>query len=225
MNTTEHKKLLQTVRSHLQGMAANDSSYNDCVRALNYIVERVHTGTRKDGVTPESYHQLSILGFLLTQHKNLINPRAVYMAAILHDVIEDYPELISEVALMFPDDIVYAIRLSKVRNGADVPYDLYFSEMAECPVCSVVKLADRIHNASTMAGVFSFEKTRKYLDEIIKYFLPMAKTARRNFPQQAAFYELSKSILSMKVANHSFYLDLIEEKGQKHQKSDLAVGM
>ena len=217
MNTTGHQKLLQTIRAQLTAMAKDDHAhpdkeepgYADCVRALNFA-ESVHTGVRKDGKTPEFYHQVSILAYLMTQHRNLEDPRSVYVAAILHDTTEDYPELEAQVAAMFPKDIANITGLSKVRKGQIVPYTVYFSEMAHNPVTSVVKLVDRMHNVSTMPGVFKPEKMRKYIDEIVKHFLPMAKAARRNFPQQDAFYELAKSELSRKVASHTYFLNEID---------------
>ena len=209
MNTVEHQKLLQVIRSQLMGMAQNDVRYNDCIRALNYAV-KIHTGLRKDGVTPEFYHQLNILGFLMTQHKNLIDPASTYIAAILHDTPEDYAERSAEIKTLFPLDWPYAERLSKIRNGEKISYKVYFGEMAACHVCSPVKLVDRIHNISTMPGVFSAEKMRKYIEEVKVYFLPMAKTARKHFPAQNNFYELAKSMLSMKVASYSYFLGEIE---------------
>lgn len=211
MNTTEHQKLLQTIRAQLTAMAKEDPEYADCVKALNFA-ENVHTGVRKDGKTPELYHQVSILAYLLTQHRNLEDPRSVYVAAILHDTTEDYPELEAQVAAMFPKDIANINGLSKVRKGQLVPYSVYFGEMGHNAVTSVVKLVDRMHNVSTMPGVFKPEKMRKYIVEIQKYFLPMAKAARRNFPQQDAFYELAKSELSRKVASHTYFLDEIDRR-------------
>ena len=209
MNTVEHQKLLHVIRSQLMGMAQNDERYNDCIRALNYAL-KIHTGLRKDGVTPEFYHQLNILGFLITQHKNLIDPASTYIAAILHDTPEDYAEHSAEIKTLFPLDYANAERLSKIRNGEKIPLKTYFSEMAGCPVCSAVKLVDRIHNISTMPGVFSAQKMRKYIEEVKINFLPMAKAARQRFPAQNNFYELAKSMLSMKVASYSYFLDEIE---------------
>lgn len=221
MNTVEHKKLLQVIRSQLMGMAQNDVRFNDCIRALNYAVN-IHTGLRKDGVTPEFYHQLNILGFLITQHKNLMDPASTYIAAILHDTPEDYAERSAEIKTLFPQDWQYAERLSKIRNGELIPLKVYFAEMAACHVCSPVKLVDRIHNLSTMPGVFNVDKMRKYIDEVKIHFLPMAKAARKNFPEQNNFYELAKSMLSMKVASFSYFLGEIERltpglKADKHQ--------
>jgi (p)ppGpp synthase/HD superfamily hydrolase len=205
-------------------MAKHDPSFMDCVKALNLAESRIHTGMRKDGKTKEFYHQLSIVAFLITQHHNLAKPRETYIAAILHDTPEDYPEFSATIREMFPNDFVYAQRLSKIdSDGNLIPYATYFGEMGRCPVCSVVKLVDRIHNASTMLGVFSQEKVRKYIDEIVKYFLPMAKTARRSFPEQDAFYELAKSVLSMKVASYTYFLDEIDRlkgKEAKHVQED-----
>lgn len=209
MNTVEHSKLLQTIRAQLMGMAQNDARFNDCIRALNYALN-IHTGLRKDGVTPEFYHQLNILGFLLTQHRNLIDPASVYIAAILHDTPEDYAERSAEIKTLFPLDYEYAERLSKIRNGQLLPSKIYFAEVGACHVCSAVKLVDRIHNISTMAGVFEPKKMRKYIGEVITYFLPMAKDARKNFPEQNSFYELAKSMLSMKVASYTYFLDEID---------------
>lgn len=221
MNTTNYQKLLQTLRSQLTGMAKQDPSFMDCVQALNFAESAIHTGMRKDGKTPEFYHQLSILGFLITQHNNLQDPRSVYMAAILHDTVEDYPEFEAQIASMFPRDIDNARGLSKMRNGELIPYKVYFAEMAKSPVMSVVKLVDRMHNVSTMPGVFKAEKMRTYIGEINKYFLPMAKDARRAFPHQDAFYELAKSILSMKVASYSYFLDEIDRlSGVKRDLDD-----
>lgn len=222
MNTTDYQKLLQSIRSQFLGMAKQDSSYNDCLRALDFA-EKIHTGTRKDGKTKEFYHQLSLVGFLITQHHNLEDPRSVYVAAILHDTPEDYPEFIAEIAAKFPKDVDNAIGLSKIRDGELIPYSVYFKHMATSPVLSVVKLVDRIHNASTMAGVFSPEKMRKYIGEIVQWFLPMAKQARRNFPQQEAFYEMAKSVLSMKVASYTYFLDEIERLSPKPSKTNDSV--
>ena len=69
--------------------------------------------------------------------------------------------------------------------------------MEQCDVCSIVKLTDRIHNISTMIGVFSEEKQNKYLEEVDTYFFPILKTAKRLFPEQENAYENLKSMLTV----------------------------
>jgi hypothetical protein len=55
-------------------------------------------------------------------------------------------------------------------------------------VASIVKGADRVHNVNSMVGVFTKEKQARYAGEVEKYFLPMLKQARKNFPEQLDAY-------------------------------------
>ena len=195
LNTTEFKKLRQAFRYWTLGKAEEDKNYFDILKALN-IAEKYHTGQRKDG-TPELIHQYSIVSYLRTIHKSLINPVDVFIVAILHDTYEDYPESEQELRDSFPDLFNHFVRVSKIRDGQKIPYEQYFGEMEKCDVCSIVKLTDRIHNISTMIGVFSEEKQNKYLEEVDTYFFPMLKTAKRLFPEQENAYENLKSMLTV----------------------------
>jgi len=75
-----------------------------------------------------------------------------------------------------------------------------------------VKIVDRIHNLSTMAGVFSLEKEAKYINDVHVYFYPMIKQARRLHPTQEAVYELLKSTLSLLVNSIELRLNLDKPK-------------
>lgn len=196
MNTVDYNKLRTSIRYTFIGMAYIDKRYYVCLKALQYA-EGMHTGVRKDNVTKEFYHQLNIVGYLLTLHGSLIDPVAVYVTALLHDVYEDYPVTRQYLTDNFGEFMPFILRVSKIRDGIKVPYTVYFSDMSECHVTSVVKGADRLHNLSTMEGVFSEEKQLKYKEEVDKYFLPMLKYARRKFPEQTTAYENLKCILNM----------------------------
>lgn len=196
MNTVDYNKLRTSIRYTFIGMAYIDKRYDVCLKALQYA-ESIHTGVRKDNVTKEFYHQLNIVGYLLTLHGSLIDPVAVYVTALLHDVYEDHPETRDYLMDNFGEFMPYILRVSKIRDGVKVPYVTYFGEMQNCPVTSIVKGADRIHNLSTMAGVFSEEKQLNYKKEVDEYFLPMLKYARRMFPEQTMAYENIKCILNM----------------------------
>lgn len=195
MNTTNFKDLKLTLRSQLIGMATIDPKYWICVEAFNYA-EKVHDGERKGG-GPEFYHMLSILAALMDKHDSLIDPHLVYAAALLHDTYEDYPEKENELREKFPTIFQYIVRLSKIRNGIKIPYKQYFSEMAACHVCSVVKPEDRVHNLSSMVEVFSLEKQQSYISEVDEYFLSMLKQARTNFPRQFKAYHALKNELNL----------------------------
>lgn len=223
MNSTNYTKLIAQLRTQFVALARTDDRYNDCLSMLEYTAG-VHQGVRKDGVTKEFYHQLSIVGLLLTQHRNLENPPLVYQAALAHDLGEDYPEHWDNLRTRYPDVYPICRTLSKIRNGQKVPYPQYFAECAACPVASVVKLADRLHNLSTMTGVFKPEKMIEYVKEVDQWFLPMAKTARRSFPRHADFYELAKSMLIDFCRPLKFFLGMNQEKvHEKTNDSSMAI--
>ncbi|MFK4135919.1 hypothetical protein ACI2KR_27095 [Pseudomonas luteola] len=205
MNSTEPSKLRRILYAKLVGMASVDPSYLVCLKAFDYA-ELHHTGVRKDKVTPEINHQHNILGFMLTQIRNLSNPAIVLAVIMLHDTLEDNGELEDEIKGLFPDLFVYIRRISKVRRGIKLSNELYYSEMAECPVSSVGKGADRAHNLSTSLGVLSNEKLEEALTETRQYVLPMLKKARHNFPEQEMIYELIKSVINIQLHNIEQYL-------------------
>lgn len=205
MNTTEFDKLKLTIRAQLLGMAQLDESYLMCVRALDYASE-IHTGFRKDGVTPEFYHQLSLVGFALTQIRNMPHAATIIGTLLLHDTYEDNQHLEDEIRQKFAELIEYVIRSSKIRRGVKLKTQEYIDEVALCIICSIVKLIDRLHNLSTMLGVFTEEKLREYVEETEKYYFPMLKKAKRLFPEQNALYELMKSVLHLQLNAIKFHI-------------------
>ena len=194
MNNTQVEKMRIATRYWLQAKAETDPNYYRVLKAID-IMERFHTGFRKDGVTPNIVHQYSIFNHLKTLHAYMVNPVATFIAAFLHDTYEDFPESDAELKREFPEEYEYIVRVSKIRNGVKIAYDQYFDEMQNCVVCSMIKAVDRIHNISTMIGVFKAEKQMKYLEEVDQWFLPMLKYARRKFPTQELAYENLKTML------------------------------
>ena len=57
-----------------------------------------------------------------------------------------------------------------------------------------------------MIGVFSQPRQDKYIKEVEDYFLPMLKTARRNFVRQESAYENIKHVLNSQI-------ELLKAKG------------
>lgn len=193
MNYGDHKKLAVSLRYWFLGMAESNPQYYDCVKALDTALQ-YHDDLRKDG-SPTIIHQLSIVLYLKTFYKYFTDPCAVFVTALLHDTYEDYSESHEQLQTEFSAYFSYIKRISKIREGEKIPYEVYFGEMKDCHVCSIVKLADRIHNLSTMVGAFSVEKQKKYIQEVNTWFLPMLKHAKRKFLEQEMAYENMKSFL------------------------------
>lgn len=155
-----------------------------------------HTGVRKDGVTPEYRHQLSIAHYIRTFINHLDFPEETLAAAFLHDVCEDYDVGFEEIESKFGVEVCRAVRLlSKEHRGDKTPMDVYYKEIAKHPIASIVKGADRVNNIQTMVGVFSLEKQKAYITETEDLVLPMLKNARRHFTTQESSYENMKFVL------------------------------
>ena len=182
-NNSSYQKLRISMRYWLLGR-----EYWQALEAMEFA-QKWHTGTRKDG-TPEFSHQVWQAHYLRTIAPSLTNTQACLTVCFLHDVVEDYPVTLDEIAQRFSPDIATSVgRISKVVEGMRKDSDTYFAGLAQDPVASICKGVDRIHNHASMVGAFSRIKQLSYMDETEADILPMLKTARRLFPRQEPAYE------------------------------------
>jgi len=74
-------------------------------------------------------------------------------AALLHDVVEDTPITLEELANDFPQEVIDALAL--LTHEEDVNYFDYVRRIKNNPIAKKVKLADLAHNSDTsrFAGV------------------------------------------------------------------------
>lgn len=167
--------------------------------AMEYAQD-LHSGTRKDGYTPEFAHQVAIVSYLRTLGPHLIDAETTYVAGFLHDVREDYNIPDKTLRDLFGNAAADAVdTMTKTFNGQDRNEDEMFTNIAANPCASIVKLADRIHNLDTMLGVFTAAKAHDYVVETRRLFIPMLHQARRNFPEQEPAYENAKLVLGVQV--------------------------
>lgn len=187
-----HQKQLVAMRGWLDGRG-----YYVAADALE-LVKSLELGTRKDGETPKLHHQLSVGRLIATLVPHLLHAEETVTAAFLHDILEDHGDVWDrdKLARRFGSVIADAVwALSKKSNGMVKDYSRYFADMTANPIASIVKLADRAHNLQTMPGVFNLEKQATYLEEVERWFYPMIRQARRNFPSQYPAYENLKILL------------------------------
>ena len=163
--------------------------------ALEYA-PKYHQGTRKDGVTPEFFHQLQICSFIRTLEGGLLFPELTQVAGLLHDTPEDNPDTVKHQYLTtrFGSEAGDAIWLLD-KNGKDLA--TYHDQCASNPISSIVKGVDGISNFGSMTEVYTKEKQLVKIELLETKFLPMIKSARRNFPKQEAVYENIKFQLEM----------------------------
>lgn len=191
----DHQKSFISVRYWLQGRA-----WHTALEALEFA-HAFHLGKRKDGVTPEFQHQLSIVYFVRTLENHLMFPEETIAACCLHDTPEDADIGFEEVSAKFGSKISDAVKLlTKKHRGYKKPTDVYYREIADCEIASVVKGADRVNNIQTMIGVFTLAKQEEYIRETADYVLPMLKAARRKHTRQEPAYENIKIMLQNQIA-------------------------
>jgi (p)ppGpp synthase/HD superfamily hydrolase len=171
------------------------AEYHKASAALEFA-ERYHTGTRKDGTTPELAHQVAIASYVRTLRSGLRHPEETLATCLLHDVREDYDIPDEVIRTLFGDLVANAVgTMTKVFEGVERDPEDVFAAIEADPIASVAKLADRSNNLGSMVGVFSQAKMREYIAETELYFLPMLRAARRRFVDQEPVYENAKWLL------------------------------
>jgi (p)ppGpp synthase/HD superfamily hydrolase len=190
----KHQKSQIALRHYLLG-----KGYYKACRALEWV-ERYHTGTRKDGVTPEKVHPISVTLYLTTLESGLLYPEETYAVGLMHDIREDCgvsdDAIRSEFGALIADGCE---AVSKKINGVRKSDEFYFDALGKSAIGSVVKGGDRINNKQTMVGVFTVEKQREYIEETRRFILPMLKAARHRFPEQFASYQNEKLVLESQI--------------------------
>lgn len=196
MPKTDYNKLRTKVLGIIEGLALADPDYNELRRLLTFC-EGIHTNTRKDG-SREFSHQLEMIAYAITLHNQLTDPLSVYCAILVHDVLEDYPEQRGAMLAEFPSVVDLSNRLAKYKDANGVTYTNYFDSLSKCPVCSIVKLIDRIHNLSTAPGVFSVAKLREYCVETEGYYFELIRACKLRYENRSV-YENLKFVLTTQV--------------------------
>jgi (p)ppGpp synthase/HD superfamily hydrolase len=188
------QKRLIVLRSWLSAM-----EYYGALKALEFAMA-YHTGTRKDGITPEFAHQILIAMYLKTLSKNLLFPEETFITIFCHDVVEDYDVSLKLITEKFGKRSARSIEvISKKIGGMDKSPEYYYEEIATDAISSVSKGGDRIHNIQSMPKVFTKQKQEEYISETETLVLPMIKTAKRNFPEQEPVYENIKLVLISQI--------------------------
>lgn len=188
-----YEKMKIALRAFLQGR-----KYYTALRAMDFAEQR-HNGTRKDG-QPEFSHQVSQALYAITMVDLLMFPEETICVIFLHDIIEDKHVSHKELVELFGKVIGDAtLKMSKVVDGMRIPDDIYYKVLATCPIASIAKGFDRVHNLMTMLGGFKPEKQKSYIAETLEKTVPMLKTGRRSFPEQQPVYENIKFVMTNQV--------------------------
>lgn len=198
-----HEKRLAALRGHLRG-----AKMTMALDALEYA-RKFHCHSRKDGA-PEFSHQVAI-GFHVLDLPGLLHPEETVATVMLHDTVEDYGAHHEEIirarfGALVHSGVMSVTKKIPVFSGEikvhviERDEDQLFIDMAEHPIGSIVKPADRSHNQKTMGGVFTQEKQVSYVDFTDARIIPMMNAARKNYPAQYQAYMLLQDKLESQAA-------------------------
>lgn len=171
--------------SYLKGLAIG-RDWHDTLQAL-YIARHAHAHqTRKSG-EPYIIHPLTVACHLVAMG---VMEDPIIATALLHDFKEDCNGDID--ALPCAEAVKHAIDLVSFDKNwylentglqKQEALRVHYAAIAKDRIATLVKLADRCNNVSTMAGVFNTEKLVEYIDETRTYVLPLVRTAKNQWPE------------------------------------------
>lgn len=200
----DYLKMKIALRAWLEGRG-----YYKAICAMNFA-EKLHNGTRKDG-SPEFSHQVSQALYAITMNHCFLHPEETLCVIFLHDIVEDKNVTKKQLIELFGEVVADAtIKMSKVVEGVRIPDDIYYKNMENCPITTVAKSIDRVHNLMTMFGGFKLEKQVQYIQETLEKVVPMAKAGKRNFPEQTPVYENIKFVMTNQVQIYSNFHKLLQ---------------
>lgn len=150
--------------------------FNSALKAIN-LAETAHMDVLRKSGEPFVSHPIRIANALVSLG---VDDEKILIVAILHDILEDTNVTREELLDTFKEDIVDSIELLTKQEGMTL--DCYYENIHLNPTASIVKIADRCHNVSTMY-FFNEQKTRMYIEETEKYIIPLCSFVSNNYPE------------------------------------------
>lgn len=178
-------KMYTYIRGFAMGL-----EFKDTLEALSLARAAHQNQTRKNG-EPYIVHPLTVAAHAIALG---IKEDEIIATAILHDVVEDCNILPSQ--LKVSKATQDAVNLLTHVKGE--PLGPYYRQISQNRIASIVKLLDRCDNVSSMAGVFSKEKVKSYINETREYVVPLLRSTKDQWPRESnALFVLKYHILSV----------------------------
>ncbi|AZU98972.1 GTP pyrophosphokinase [Bacillus phage pW2] len=193
--------------------------YWDSLKALNWMLVTMNATNgyhRHDG-TDYYMHLVDCAQDLLNHN---IHDEITITACILHDSIEDVPDITYEtVKSLFGEDVADVVLGVTKRDDINykedrVAFAEYLNEILKNWRKLLVKTADRKHNMSTLQDATP-EKEYRQAVETEEYFLPLFKAGRDRYPEYARYLQTAKTTLYphiLKIKAHHEYRIMMEAK-------------
>ena len=120
-------------------------------KAMKLAYNAHHGQVDKAGI-PYVFHPIHLAEQMQDEYSTCV--------ALLHDVVEDTNITLSQLAEIFPKEVVDAVAV--LTHSKDEPYLEYVAKVKENPLAKTVKLADLHHNADQTRMVGADAETLTY---------------------------------------------------------------
>lgn len=168
--------------TYLRGLATG-AGMKQALKAMSFARDK-HSGQLRKSGEPYIVHPLMMACNAVSIG---IRDDTVIATILLHDVCEDCGVSLSE--LPVDDRVRNAVDLMtfRVMDGEtkEIAKNRYYNMLLQSREATLTKLLDRCHNVSSMAGTFSEEKLKSYIEETRVHVLPMLRKAKRMYPEDA----------------------------------------
>lgn len=145
-----------------------DYRYKLIVKAYNTAKDAFRDINREGG--ERYFEHLRSVTLILVDHLR-IKDHDLICAGILHDIVEDIPSwTVERVALEFNTNIASLVDWLTKTDGNNYNQRLAFAPRD----VKIIKLADRLHNLTTLWSCSKEKRIRK-IDETRRYYLPLAE--------------------------------------------------
>lgn len=168
--------------TYLRGLATG-AGMKQTLKAMSFARDK-HSGQLRKSGEPYIVHPLMMACNAVSIG---IRDDTVIATILLHDVCEDCGVSLSE--LPVDERVRNAVDLMtfRVMDGEtkEIAKNRYYNMLLQSREATLTKLLDRCHNVSSMAGTFSEEKLKSYIEETRVHVLPMLRKAKRMYPEDA----------------------------------------
>ena len=195
--------------TYLKGFA-HGADMSETLRALAYAREK-HAGQMRKSGEPYIVHPLTMACNAVSMG---LRDDHLIATILLHDVCEDCGVSVAE--LPFSDVVKKGVELMtfRVMDGEtkETAKNRYYNMLLGSREATITKLIDRCHNVSSMAGTFTLEKTKAYIEETREYVLPLLKTAKSTFTDDSDILFTLKYHITSVTNSVDAMIRIMEEK-------------
>lgn len=190
------KDTVQELFEELQ-MYAKEHNYPLMQRAL-LIMKEYHAGAFRRGNAhlPYIVHPMTIAKHGITLG---IGTDELLAVCLLHDVLEDTSA--EEEDLQMPSVVVEAVKLltfdETCGQTKEAAKAVYFQQIGDNSLATLVKILDRVNNVSTMADGFTQEKMASYIQETKEYIYPLLDRVKEEYTRFLLSYHLHAVVNSL----------------------------